>query len=163
VHGRIGVKQQIVVGGDGITGKGAPAQRSEEHFIALGEQLPGRTVVVKIQLTPSECENSPQYQLCDTVTVLFRVRQGKCAAPGATKDLPPFDAAMPPQPLDVSNQVPGGVSAEIGCRFAGVGLALATAALIKKHDAIARRVKQTTHFGIQPSAGPTMQEDCRFA
>src|SRR5215207_2990221 len=163
VHSGVGVKQQVVVSGDGVTGKGATAQRSEEHFVALGEQLPGGTVVVEIQLAPSECEDSAQHQLRDAVTVLFRVRQGERAAPRATKNLPTLDATMHPQPLDVCNQVPGGVGAEIGFRFAGMGLALATATLIEKHDVIARGVKQTTHLGIQPSPGPTMQEDCRFA
>ena len=52
---------------------------------------------------------------------------------------------------------------EIGFQFAGMRPALATAALIKKDDAIARWVEQPAHLRIQRSAGPAVQEDCRLA
>ena len=67
------------------------------------------------------------------------------------------------EPLDVGNQVPGGVCAQVGSRFAGVRPALAAAALIEEHDAIAFRVEQAPDLGLDASAGPAVQEDCRLA
>src|SRR5687767_8994807 len=65
--------------------------------------------------------------------------------------------------LDVCNQVPGGVRAQIGCLFTGVRPASATATLIKKYDAITCRIEQAPQLGMQPSTRPTVQEDCRLA
>src|SRR5688572_17364593 len=163
VNGLIGIEEQLVIGGDGVTNKGATAQRSEERFIAFRKELPGRTVVVEVELAATEGENSSQHKLCDTVSVLFGVCQGQRAAPGSAEDLPPLDAAMLTQPLDVGNQVPRGVGTEIGARLAGMRPALATTALIKKDDAVSGRVEQPTDFWIQRSAGPTVQEDRRLA
>ena len=51
----------------------------------------------------------------------------------------------------------------MGSRLTGMRPALATAALIKKHDAIACRVEQPAHLWIQRSTGPAVQEDGRLA
>ena len=95
--------------------------------------------------------------------MIFRVRKGECATPGATEDLPPLDVAMLAKSLDVSDQVPGGVRTEIGFGFTGVRPALAATALIEQYDAIACRVEQPPDRGLEPSARPAVQEDNRLA
>src|SRR5512132_654008 len=54
VHGRIPVEQQLVVGRNGVPGKGTAAQRSQEHLVALRKQLSRTTVVVEVEFAPSE-------------------------------------------------------------------------------------------------------------
>jgi hypothetical protein len=66
------------------------------------------------------------------------------------------------EPLDVGNQVPRGVGAQIGSWFAGVRPALPATALIKKHDAVPSRIEETPYLRVQRSAGSTVQKDCRF-
>src|SRR6185437_7163392 len=65
---------------------------------------------------------------------------------------------MLPQPLDVIDEVPGGVVDETG-----VGTALAAAALIEQHDPVAGRIEEAAHLGVEPSARPPVQKHRRLA
>jgi hypothetical protein len=94
VYGGIWVEEQVVVRRDCITCKGATAQRSQEHLIALRKQLPSAAVVIEVQLASAKGEDAAQHQLGHSIRVIFRVRQGERATPGATENLPPLDVAM---------------------------------------------------------------------
>ena len=61
------------------------------------------------------------------------------------------------QPLDVGDQVPGGVLRQLG-----VGRALAAAPLVEERAVLRGRVEEPAVFGFRPAARATVEEDDRL-
>src|SRR5687767_6124100 len=85
----------------------------------------------------------------------LRVGEGERTAPGAAEHQPALDAELLAQLLDVVDQVPGGVVFE-----AGVGRALAAAALVQQNDAVMRWIEVAAMPGCGAATGSAMHEQC---
>ena len=85
--------------------------------------------------------------------MLLRIGERERRAPRAAEHLPAFDPEMLAQRFDVGDQVPRGVVHE-----ARGGPALAAAALIEQHDAVALRVEEPAHLRIGAAARTAVQE-----
>ena len=88
-------------------------------------------------------------------------RQGR--APAAAQDqLPGVEVDGLAQRLDVGHQVRGGVVPQGALVvFADVGAALAGAALVQQHDAVAGRIEEATHPRRGAAARAAVQEQGR--
>src|SRR5260221_12902989 len=83
-------------------------------------------------------------------------RQGR--APGAAEDMPALDADELAQPLDIADQMAGGVVDGLAQRQRAAG-----ATLIEDDDAIMGRIEEASMGRPRPPARSTMKEDHRRA
>ena len=86
------------------------------------------------------------------------VSEPQCRAPRPAEYQPTLDPEMLAQALHVLHQVPGRVVDQ-----AGVGSALAAAALVKQDDAVALRIEEAPHLGIGPPTGAAVNKHGRLA
>ncbi|MNH35350.1 hypothetical protein D3C79_960240 [compost metagenome] len=86
----------------------------------------------------------------------LRVGQRQGRTPGATKQHPFFDAQMLANPLEVGDQVPGGVVFQ-----AGVGGRATTTALVEGDDAIKIWIEVAPTLGITTGTGAAVDEHHR--
>lgn len=86
----------------------------------------------------------------------MRISQGQGRTPGAAEHHPLFDAQVQADPLEVGDQVPGGVVFQAGVR----GGAPATA-LVEGDDAVQVRIEVTATLGIAPGSRATVDEHHR--
>ena len=117
-----------------------------------------RVLVEPFELGAAQQEDAAQHQFGDALGVALRVGQRQRRAPGAAEHQPALDPQMRAQRLDVGDQVPGGVLAQLGVRAAR-----AAAALIEQHDAVAPRIEEAPHAGIGAAARAAVQEHHRLA
>ena len=87
----------------------------------------------------------------------FRVRQRQCRTPRAAKHLPAFDAQVGAQALDVGDQIPGRVLAQLRMRRGA-----STAALVEQHDPVHGWVEEPPALRAAARAGTAVQEHDRF-
>ena len=78
-------------------------------------------------------------------------------APAAAEHHPFVDAAHLAQPLDIVDQVPGGVGLEIGVRRR-----FARAALVEQQHVIFGRIELAAMVGADARARPAVEEDRRL-
>lgn len=93
----------------------------------------------------------------------FCVGERQRTPPGTAEDKPPFDIEMIAEPLDVGDQVVGGIGGQIHVRRASVRGTPAAASLVVQHDAIALGIEEASMPGRAPRAGPTVKDERRFS
>ncbi len=149
--------EPAMVGGDQIT-----ALRERDHREVLlpgvGEQQARPVLIEPLQLPTPQQEDAAQHELTHPRRVRLGVRQRERAAPRSAEHQPALDAEVLTQRLDVRDQMPSRVVDQRCMR-----LALAAAALIEEHDAVALRVEEAALLGTGTTAGAAVQEHHRFA
>ncbi len=141
VHGRIGVAEPAVVR---LDEPGALQHRNgcDELLPQVGEDRRCTALVEPLDLVPPQREDPAQHQLGDRLGVALRVGERQCTAPRPPEHLPPRDAEVLAQQLEVGHQVPGRVVAQVGIRLARVWRAVPRPALVEQDDAIPLRVEE---------------------
>ena len=111
-------------------------------------------LVEPVDLPLADEEDPAQHQLGHALRVRLGVGERQRAAPRAAEDLPPLDAEVLAQRLDVGDQVPRRVVDERRVRRA-----LAAAALVEEHDAVRRGIEEAPVARLGAEAGAAVQED----
>src|SRR5262249_5795018 len=124
----------------------------------VGEEGVGAALVEPVDLLLAQHEDTAQHELGDALGVLLGVRERERAAPGAAEHLPAIDLEVLAEALHVGDEVPGGVVVE-----AGVGPALAAAALVEQDDAVSLGVEEAALLGLGATAGASVDKDGRLA
>ncbi len=106
----------------------------------------------------SQQKDAAQDDLGDAFRMGLRIGESQRAAPGSAEYQPALDAQMLAQPLDVRDQVPGGVLDQAGARPAA-----AAAALIEHHDAIVLRIEELPRALVGARARAAVQKHGGFA
>ena len=148
-------RQAAMVGVQHVAALGV-RQHLDELGPRVGKEVARAVLVEPIQLGGGRAEDAAQDQAADTLGMRLRVGQRQRAAPRATKEHPTLNADELAQPLDVGDQVPGRILAQIGVRCAATA-----AALVKEDHAKALRIKQPPVPWRAAAAGATVQEDDR--
>ena len=158
-HGGVFARQPAVVGAHHIAAFGG-RDRRDEAFVEVGVERAGAVgrAVEPGELPGAHQKYPAQHELGDARRMRLRIGERERRAPGAAEQLPALDAEVLAQPLHVLDQMPGGVVDQ-----AGVRTALAAAALVEEHDAVARRVEETPHPRVGAAARAAVQEHHRFA
>ena len=141
-------------------------EHGDRRQIALppvGEDRRGAALVEPLQLVASQGEDAAQDDLAHGIRVALGVGQRERRAPRAAEDLPLLDAEVAPQQLDVGDQVPGGVEAQVGVGRAHVGRGLPAAALVEQHDPVLLRVEEPPVPRGGARTGTPVQEHDRLA
>ena len=103
--------QAPVVGVQQIAALGL-GDRREVVLPRVGEEAARAVLVEPVDLALAQQEDAAQHQLGHALGVRLRVGERERAAPRAAEHLPALDAEVLAQPLDVGDEVPGGVVLE---------------------------------------------------
>ncbi|MCY1415816.1 hypothetical protein D9M71_313110 [compost metagenome] len=122
----------------------------------VGEHAAGARLVEPLDFLWPAQEDPTQDQAMHTLGVGLGIGQGQGRTPGATEQHPFFDAQVLAGPLQVFDQVPGGVVFQ-----AGVGGRTTAATLIESDDAVQVGIKVATALGITTSARAAVNEHHR--
>ena len=124
----------------------------------VGEEVTCALLVEPEELAAPQEEDPAQHQRRDALRVGLCVREREGAPPAPAEHGPGVDAEVLAEALDVGDQVPGRVLAQLGVRRA-----LATAPLVEEHDAPALRIEVTPVERVDASARSAVQEHERLA
>ena len=151
-------RQAPVVGAQQVAALGL-GDRREVVLPRVRGRCAGAAVLVEpVELPAAQQEDAAQHELGHALRVRLGVGERERRAPRAAEHLPALDAEVLAQRLDVGDEVPGRVVVE-----ARVRRALAAAALVEQHDAVARRIEEAAHLRVGPAARPAVQEHRRLA
>ena len=118
----------------------------------------GRAIFVEpVEFALAEQEDAAQDDFGDAVGMRLRIGEAQGRAPAAAEHQPFFDTAHFAQPLDVLDQVPGGVGDQSGVRRR-----LARPALIEQQYVVSRRIELAAMVGAHPRSGSAVEEHRRF-
>jgi hypothetical protein len=112
-----------------------------------------------VDLTVSAEEDAKQDEFRHSGRAGLSIGKSKCTAPRSPKDQPTVDSEVCPKPLEVCDEVGGGVPAQVADRDTGVRRASSAIPLMKEHDAVARRVEQTSVSRSAGCARASVQND----
>jgi hypothetical protein len=153
---RVRVRQPPLVGGHQVLAFRLRYRRQEiPPFVRVN--LRRAVAIEPVELGLAEGEDAAQDQLGDSLGVGFGISESERRAPGAAEHHPAFVAGLLAEPLDIVDQMPGGVGFE-----AGMGGGAAAAALVEEQDVVARRVELTAMIGAAAGAGAAVKEDDRL-
>ena len=159
VHRRFGIREEPRVGPH-IVAEAAVIGRDGRHV--AGPEIRGhvaaRSLVEPLEFTATQGEDAAQYELGHPLGMRLGVGQREGRAPRAAEYLPAFDPEVVAQQLEVGNQVPGGVGAEVGRVVARRRDAAAAISLVEQDDAVRHGVEQAPVVGRATRARPTVQE-----
>ena len=158
-HGGVVAGETTIVGRHHLAALGLREQ-PDELGIELRVQRAGtvRCAVEPIELPRAHQEDAAQHELGDPRRMGLRVGERQRRTPRTAEQLPALDAEVEAQCLHVLDEVPGGVVDQ-----ACMGAALAAAALVEQHDAVACRVEEPSLARIGAAARATVQEHHRLA
>ena len=114
-----------------------------------------------IELLAASGGDAEQDDLGDAMWISLRIRERQRAAPRAAQHQPSIDVEMLAQPLDIRDEVGGGVAREVGIRGARRRRAAPAIALIEQHDAIGGRIEQPAMPWRASRAGTAVQHDAQ--
>jgi hypothetical protein len=162
-----GFEQELVVAGDVVVAGCADvevasrltAQRLDEDGPPFGPYETGGSVVEPVELPATKHEDAAQDELRDPVGMGLGVRERQCAPPRAAEDLPALDAERRTERLDVGDEVPGRVGAQVRCRGGRVRRRAPAPTLVEQDDRGTSPGRRTAHRRAAPSAGTTVQDD----
>jgi len=137
-----------VIGADQVAALGL-GDRSDELGPGLGEEPCLADAVEPVELGPGHGEQAAQHQRRHPVRVALGVEQRQGRPPGAAEELPAADPEIAADPLDVLDQVPGGVVLDRPVRPRTAG-----AALVEEYDEVPRRIEEAAHERADPGPGP---------
>jgi hypothetical protein len=101
--------------------------------------------------------------LADALGMRLGVGERKRAAPRSTEDEPALDLEVLAQPLDVRDQVRGGVVRQVDAGRAGMWRASPAVALVQERDPVDARVEQLAVPRRAARPRPAVQDDRRLA
>ena len=129
----------------------------QEVVPPFGEQLRRAIAIEPVEFALAEQEDAAEHQFGYSLGMGLGIGQAKGRAPAAAEHQPLVDAAHLAQPLDVLDQVPGGVGVQVG-----VGRRLARTALVEQQDVIFGGVELAAMAWADARARPAMQENGRL-
>ena len=88
----------------------------------------------------------------------LRVGESQRAAPGFTEHQPTIDPQVLSQQLEIVDQMPRGVGAEVNASGARMRKTPTGATLVEQHNAVLCRIKQAAMVGLRLSTRSTVQE-----
>ena len=113
----------------------------------------------EVGLRSSAGSGAGQHQPGDKLHVALGIGESENRSPGAAEDQPPVDTEVPPQSLQVGEEVLGRVGAEIGVRVARVGTAPTAAALIEENDPVGGGIEVAPQTGRAAGARSAVEDD----
>ena len=150
-------REAAMVGGDQVAAL-VLGDRRDESLPWLGEQSRGAVPIEPAQLGAAHREDAAQHELADALRMRLGIGERQRRAPRAAEDEPALDGEHLPQPLDIGDEMPGGVGVERCVR----GRAPA-AALVEQEYPVASRVEKAAVIGDAAAARPAVQEHGRLA
>ena len=114
-------------------------------------------LIVPFEFGAGQRVDAAHDQFADAIGMRLGIGERQRRAPGAAEHQPFVEAAHLAQPLDVGDQMPGGVGVE-----RGVGRRLSAAALVEQDDVVELRVEQPPVLWRDAAAGAAMQEHRRL-
>ncbi|MNS68352.1 hypothetical protein D3C72_1016320 [compost metagenome] len=136
----------------------ALVQRDRRDVVlpVIGEQAAGAGLVEPFDFLRTAEKDPAQDQAVYPLRMGLRVGQREGRTPGAAKQHPFVDAQVLSNPLQVGDQIPGGVVFQAGVRRGATA-----AALIESDNAIEIRIEEATTLGITSGTGAAVDEHHR--
>ncbi|MNI53477.1 hypothetical protein D3C73_1083120 [compost metagenome] len=130
--------------------------RSDVVLPVIREQAAGALLIHPVNVLRTGQENPTQDQAVDALGMGLRVSQRQGRTPGTAEHHPLVDAQVQADPLQVCDQIPGGVVFQAGVR----GGAAATA-LVEGDDAVQVGIKEAATLCIAPRTWAAMEKHHR--
>src|SRR5438552_7254124 len=127
-------------------------QEVDEAAPDLGGEA-AHAVQEPVDLAGAAEEDAAQHQAAAALGMGLGVGERQRAAPRAAEHQPALDAEMLAQPLDVGDEMPGGIVDDVALRPRAAG-----AALVEQHGPVVAGVEEAALRRAAAGAGPTMQQ-----